>query len=248
MNTTTVPASSKQHEYLRYLADTRLAKNGKPLGAALVAKHGSLDQWLRAEAATKDDASEVITKILLLPVDPNSQHTNATNAQGNGPVRTSGGYSRTRADKPDPPVGLYKVGNTVYRLKLSKTSKKVYAETVSWQTGPDGKAHSVTFSYVGRRLTHPDGSTLWIDDLQPQHVLTPDQAGALGLTVGTCLYCGRTLTDEKSVERGIGPVCAGHQAKTHAHFHNPQGLAPASRKPSDIEALVKWVKDNCLNG
>ena len=26
---------------------------------------------------------------------------------------------------------------------------------------------------------------------------------------GKCLCCGRTLTDSDSIQRGIGPVCAG---------------------------------------
>jgi hypothetical protein len=31
-----------------------------------------------------------------------------------------------------------------------------------------------------------------------------------GQEIGKCGHCGRTLTDETSRERGIGPVCAGH--------------------------------------
>jgi hypothetical protein len=27
---------------------------------------------------------------------------------------------------------------------------------------------------------------------------------------GSCLVCGRTLTDANSIERGIGPTCSGH--------------------------------------
>lgn len=31
-----------------------------------------------------------------------------------------------------------------------------------------------------------------------------------GQEIGACGHCGRTLTNEESRERGIGPVCAGH--------------------------------------
>lgn len=29
----------------------------------------------------------------------------------------------------------------------------------------------------------------------------------IGLADGVCAVCGRVLTDEKSIEQGIGPVC-----------------------------------------
>jgi hypothetical protein len=28
--------------------------------------------------------------------------------------------------------------------------------------------------------------------------------------IGACCVCGKTLTNAKSIERGIGPVCAGN--------------------------------------
>jgi len=39
--------------------------------------------------------------------------------------------------------------------------------------------------------------------------MTLDEAKAWGVLYGTCCVCGRTLTDETSIEQGIGPVCAG---------------------------------------
>lgn len=39
--------------------------------------------------------------------------------------------------------------------------------------------------------------------------MTLDQAKAFGALYGTCCVCGRTLTDEKSIAAGIGPICAG---------------------------------------
>lgn len=38
--------------------------------------------------------------------------------------------------------------------------------------------------------------------------LTMQEAEAFGARHGVCACCGATLTDPKSVERGIGPVCA----------------------------------------
>ncbi len=39
--------------------------------------------------------------------------------------------------------------------------------------------------------------------------LTLDRAKELGHIYGMCVRCGRTLTDEGSIEAGIGPICAG---------------------------------------
>lgn len=38
--------------------------------------------------------------------------------------------------------------------------------------------------------------------------LTLEEAKSYGQLYGTCCLCGRTLTDETSIENGIGPVCA----------------------------------------
>lgn len=38
--------------------------------------------------------------------------------------------------------------------------------------------------------------------------MTAEEAGKLGQLYGHCIACGRTLTDEGSIEAGIGPVCA----------------------------------------
>ena len=37
--------------------------------------------------------------------------------------------------------------------------------------------------------------------------LTEDTAAKLGKLYGTCVICNRRLTDEQSIERGIGPIC-----------------------------------------
>lgn len=39
--------------------------------------------------------------------------------------------------------------------------------------------------------------------------LTLEEAAEFGRLYGACMVCGRTLTDPESIERGIGPICAG---------------------------------------
>ncbi len=45
--------------------------------------------------------------------------------------------------------------------------------------------------------------------LTMEHKLTAEQAIELGKLYGMCVKCGATLTREESIERGMGPICAG---------------------------------------
>lgn len=46
--------------------------------------------------------------------------------------------------------------------------------------------------------------------------MSMDEAKAFGKIYGFCVRCGRTLTDEGSIEAGIGPICAGKWHKAPA--------------------------------
>lgn len=43
--------------------------------------------------------------------------------------------------------------------------------------------------------------------LRPEHKMTLEEAREFGALYGTCCVCGRTLTNEESIEIGIGPIC-----------------------------------------
>jgi hypothetical protein len=45
--------------------------------------------------------------------------------------------------------------------------------------------------------------------LSDETLMTLEDAKEFGRLYGMCCQCGATLTDEKSIEAGIGPVCAG---------------------------------------
>lgn len=47
-----------------------------------------------------------------------------------------------------------------------------------------------------------------VRECTPDRRMTLEQAKAFGALYGACCNCGRTLTDERSIEAGIGPVCA----------------------------------------
>ncbi|WP_086859801.1 DUF6011 domain-containing protein [Streptomyces milbemycinicus] len=44
--------------------------------------------------------------------------------------------------------------------------------------------------------------------LRPEHRMSVEQAAEHSRLIGACCVCGTTLTDPKSIARGIGPVCA----------------------------------------
>lgn len=48
-----------------------------------------------------------------------------------------------------------------------------------------------------------------VTKLRPETKMSMEQAADFGHLYGQCIVCSRRLTDEKSISKGIGPVCAG---------------------------------------
>ena len=88
--------------------------------------------------------------------------------------------------------GYYLVAGSVFAVVVGKESGKLYAKKLL---------------IVGKK-----GSWVYapgaVYTLKPEQKLTLEQAVAMGHTLGVCMICGRTLTDQKSVAAGIGPTCA----------------------------------------
>jgi ribosomal protein S14 len=103
---------------------------------------------------------------------------------------------------PDEPVqtrhqlageGLYKdPQGTVWKVQraIASGSGRLYAKRLSEPSGD--------FRYVPGAVTGID----------PAWRMTVDEAARYGRLYGRCMVCGRALTDEGSIERGIGPICA----------------------------------------
>jgi hypothetical protein len=96
-------------------------------------------------------------------------------------------------------AGIYVIGEAVYRVEPSKSSGNLYAKRLmegvsasdwgwSYERGAIFAIATAVTDGTGRRLTQ-------------------DEASAYGKLTGRCVCCGRLLTDSKSVELGIGPVC-----------------------------------------
>jgi len=103
--------------------------------------------------------------------------------------------SAPRVDAPAPAEeGFYMRDGVVFRVQKSKSTGNPYAKKLI--TGEFGKAHWEYAPGVARAFTAEDKLTL-------------DAARDMGHAYGVCMVCARTLTDPKSVDAGIGPVCAG---------------------------------------
>lgn len=72
------------------------------------------------------------------------------------------------------------------------------------QAGKQNPANRYAKIHDGHKFQYVSGA---IYQLNHSDKLTLSQARAIGKAIGSCVKCGAELTDQKSVERGIGPVC-----------------------------------------
>jgi hypothetical protein len=94
------------------------------------------------------------------------------------------------SDEDEAFVQLYKV----FSLNGKRTIRRRGVNSPSWATVVDnGFAHQRILKLLG------DGAI---------RLLTFDEMVEIGRKTGLCCICGRALDDEKSIEAGIGPVCA----------------------------------------
>jgi hypothetical protein len=91
-------------------------------------------------------------------------------------------------NRPAESAGAFRAADgTVYRARVSRSSGRLYAEVLA-----NGK------------FTYASGAIYRVREADR---LTLDEAIALSALLGECIICGRTLSDPKSVAKGIGPVC-----------------------------------------
>lgn len=83
---------------------------------------------------------------------------------------------------------LYEVDGAVYRT-VKSGSGNLYAKILDTATG--------RFEYAAGAITL----------ITPAHRMTVERAKELSIKFARCVRCGRELSADVSVERGIGPVC-----------------------------------------
>lgn len=91
------------------------------------------------------------------------------------------------------PNGIYMVNGKVFQVKHNKYGI-VYAKELV--VSPGGSK--------GRFRLRPRAV---LSTITPSHRMTIQQAHAFGIQYGICANCGRLLTNTKSVDVGMGPIC-----------------------------------------
>lgn len=89
--------------------------------------------------------------------------------------------------------GMYKLGEDIIKVQRAvHGSGRLYAKVLTEDTF--GEWHFEYSPGIMRQLA-------------PSMKLSFEDAQTFGQLYGVCCVCGRTLTDETSIELGIGPVC-----------------------------------------
>lgn len=101
---------------------------------------------------------------------------------------------------------MYMVDGTVFKVQRAvHGSGYLYAKELRavdpYVKMSRGKEVKVTHEFV-----YVAGA---VRQLRPEHRMSLADAIAYGALYGVCCRCSTTLTKETSIERGIGPVCAG---------------------------------------
>lgn len=92
-------------------------------------------------------------------------------------------------------TGMYHYEDKNYRVRESKAGRLYAEEAVS--TKQNDGTFKTQFIYARGVITKLTGD----------HRMTAEQAKAHGAYFGTCVCCGKTLTNEVSIDRMVGPIC-----------------------------------------
>lgn len=91
--------------------------------------------------------------------------------------------------------GMYVLDGVIYKVQHAvHGSGRQYAKRLV----PNSPGERASFEYAPGMIRK----------LRPEHRMTMEQAKEFGALYGTCCQCGRVLTNEDSIEAGIGPICA----------------------------------------
>lgn len=112
------------------------------------------------------------------------------------------------ADAPE--EGIFVKDGIFYKVVAGTNTGNFYAKRLVVEEPDCGGCQN------GEYCDPPCPSTFeWVyEGRKPLHILnremraTAEQATAFGALTGTCVFCSRKLTDERSIEVGYGPICA----------------------------------------
>lgn len=101
--------------------------------------------------------------------------------------------------------GMYKHGDVIYKVqKAVHGSGRQYAKKLCYfdENGYEAKAAG---DGGGWKFIYQQGA---VNTLSAEEKMSLEDAQEFGRIYGVCCRCGATLTDESSIEAGIGPICA----------------------------------------
>ena len=90
------------------------------------------------------------------------------------------------------PLGIYLQDDKIYCVRKARQSERVYAFQLIITEGENPR-----WDYVAGKVF----------DLKVENMISVEVAQQYGRQTGICCICGRFLTDDQSVTKGIGPVC-----------------------------------------
>jgi hypothetical protein len=116
--------------------------------------------------------------------------------------------------------GMHRDGGVIFKVQRAvHGSGNLYAKRLVGYhpAAVDGKCYCSDMQGVQCGVCREPELTEWSFEYAPGVIrylsadtkMTLEEAKEFGALYGTCCVCGRTLTNESSIEAGIGPVCAG---------------------------------------
>lgn len=155
----------------------------------------------KVEGKTSITAKQVRAYLTLVNdrlIDPNFNKRQASNAIAELLKANAFNYEAheaqaiERANRVAAPIGVYKHNDEIYRVIKGRNSQNLYAQKLVVIEGRNPR-----WEYAGGKI--------W--ELKVEELIDPEVAAQMGRARGFCVICGRYLTDETSVARGIGPIC-----------------------------------------
>lgn len=153
----------------------------------------NLAQWIaEANGIEIPDLSDEFAKLTKREASEQIDKLRATLEKARQEREREQQQARAEAKKVQAPAvtdGMYLMDGRVFKVQIAKQgSGNLYAKEL------------IEGSFVY--------SPGMIRQLRPEHRMSLEQAKEYGKLYGVCCNCGRDLTDEGSIEAGIGPVCA----------------------------------------
>lgn len=202
-------ATDKQIAFVCSLADQKLP----PAVASVVKKDAAEGHWGKRSISTEINRLKGLPK---LPVDRSEEAEFAAFGREQTSEYLGGQESHATAQTPgDLDAGMYRMGEDVYKVQVAvhgsgrPYAKRLAATEYCGECGRESWNHSETNNHEFKTEWKFDYAPGAIQQLKPEMRMTLEEAKEFGAIYGICCVCAAILTNEKSIEEGIGPVCGG---------------------------------------